>query len=298
MPDPVPGRGLSPPRERDERPAAPRRRRRRVGTKDLSPSGGDFDFIGTSSRRLPEHPERDDHRRRVQGQLRRPGDASGLRRRAARRQHRPDGSCFDLAKCFAGAVGVGQSPRRCGRWRRGPATPLARRAAPPAATAASAGPSDAGPKPFKDFRPAAVTFDRTTCTIQLNGADPARLNIAIVTPDTGECVRAGECYVPIDRGAAGWQEDGTAASSSPRTSASSSTARACASRRRATSAQRSWSRTRSARRRPATTRGIFPVADAGDGGPERSFAIAEDFPTAWPSSARRSSSRASRGMAS
>jgi hypothetical protein len=63
-----------------------------------------------------------------------------------------------------------------------------------------------GPKAFKDFRPATVTVDRTTCVIHLNGSSADRLNLALVTPDTGECLRPGECYVPIDRGASGWQE--------------------------------------------------------------------------------------------
>jgi hypothetical protein len=80
------------------------------------------------------------------------------------------GTCFDLAKCFAGAVVIG------------------------------------------DVAPAGgnggVALDRSTCALLLNGASPARLNLAIVTPDTGECVRPGECYVPIDRGAAGWTELG------------------------------------------------------------------------------------------
>jgi hypothetical protein len=63
-----------------------------------------------------------------------------------------------------------------------------------------------GTKAFKDFHPADVGFDSTTCVVKLNGADPARLNLAIVTPDTGECVSPGNCYVPIDHGDGGWQE--------------------------------------------------------------------------------------------
>jgi hypothetical protein len=48
-----------------------------------------------------------------------------------------------------------------------------------------------------------VTIDTSTCSV--NGvADPSQLNLAIVTPDTGECVRPGECYIPIDQGPSGW----------------------------------------------------------------------------------------------
>lgn len=81
-----------------------------------------------------------------------------------------EGSCFDLAKCFATSEPVGDSP--------GPG------AEPPRAT-----------------------LDRSTCSVHAGVVDPARLNLAIVTPDTGECIRPGECYVPIDRGAAGWNHD-------------------------------------------------------------------------------------------
>lgn len=56
-------------------------------------------------------------------------------------------------------------------------------------------------------RLSAVTLDRGTCSLQLNGANASRLNLALVTPETGECVRPGECYVPIDRGAGGWKEE-------------------------------------------------------------------------------------------
>ena len=76
------------------------------------------------------------------------------------------GACFDVAKCFAGATVIGAS---------------------------DVPPSDGG-----------LTLDRNACILQLNGADPARLNLAIVTADTGECVNPGDCYVPLDHGAAGW----------------------------------------------------------------------------------------------
>src|SRR5690606_15948303 len=32
-------------------------------------------------------------------------------------------------------------------------------------------------------------------------------NLAIVTPETGECLRPNECYIPIDKGAGGWREE-------------------------------------------------------------------------------------------
>jgi hypothetical protein len=53
-----------------------------------------------------------------------------------------------------------------------------------------------------------VTFNRDACTMQLNGADASRLNLALVTSDTGECVRPNECYVPLDRGNGGWTVEG------------------------------------------------------------------------------------------
>jgi hypothetical protein len=49
-------------------------------------------------------------------------------------------------------------------------------------------------------------LDSSTCALSLGGADPATLNLALVTPDTGDCLQPGACYVPLDRGAGGWQE--------------------------------------------------------------------------------------------
>jgi hypothetical protein len=49
-------------------------------------------------------------------------------------------------------------------------------------------------------------LDRAACILQLHGANAARVNLALVTADIGECVRPGECYVPIDRGAGGWTD--------------------------------------------------------------------------------------------
>lgn len=112
------------------------------------------------------------------------------------------GSCFELAKCFADAVGVGEGPSDTLQDAGADVSVAVNDgAAPPPNT-------DAGPKPLpKDLRPAAITLDTNTCALQLNGADPARLNLAIVTPDTGACVRPGECYIPIDRGPSGWQDE-------------------------------------------------------------------------------------------
>lgn len=51
-----------------------------------------------------------------------------------------------------------------------------------------------------------VTLDRPSCSLVLNGANPAQLNVALVTAQTGACIASGSCYVPLDHGAAGWTE--------------------------------------------------------------------------------------------
>ena len=212
VPTPVPGtEGLSPPVSAVGSGTPATGDAGAVGTKDLSPSGGDFDFMLNFQPKDCLNPQDETI---IDGECRdsyidpaslpdfdaeQLGDSTG-----------ETGACFDLARCFAGAVGVGgqgtDGKPDGGMIQPGPVDA----GSGGSATDASA-PVDAGaqPQPFKDFRPAAVTFNKSTCTIQLNGADPARLNIAIVTPDTGECVRAGECYVPIDRGATGWKDDGS-----------------------------------------------------------------------------------------
>jgi hypothetical protein len=48
-------------------------------------------------------------------------------------------------------------------------------------------------------------LDRNACTFSLGSLEPARLNLALVTPDTGDCLQPGQCYVPLERGPAGWQ---------------------------------------------------------------------------------------------
>jgi hypothetical protein len=114
------------------------------------------------------------------------------------------GSCFDVAKCFAGAAIVGNSGKD--------PNPIIDAGTGPDASRGddASAPGDAGfdgGAKFKDFVPSTVTLDATACALQLNGANPARLNIALVTPDTGECIRPGECYIPVDHGGAGWKED-------------------------------------------------------------------------------------------
>jgi hypothetical protein len=242
-----------------------------VGTKDLSPSGGDFDFMLNFQPKDCLNPQDETiingecHDSYIDSASLPDFDAADLGDSTGQ-----TGSCFDLAKCFAGAVGTGQASGATD----GGATADAGGSDP--GTAAP----DAGPKPFKDFRPAAVAFDKTTCTIQLNGADPARLNIAIVTPDTGECVRAGECYVPIDRGAAGWQDDGAGRVQLPSYLCKFLDAKGL---HLATSSDVCAAKLES---NPICTpkagddAGIFPVADAGGDGGADTFAIPEDFPSA------------------
>ena len=109
------------------------------------------------------------------------------------------GVCFDAAKCFANAVPVSTGQNGSG----GAAD----------AGAGSGGDRDAAPAPVdagadgKDFFARNVTLDLGACAVNLNGADASKLNLALVTPDTGECLRPNECYVPLDKGAGGWRDD-------------------------------------------------------------------------------------------
>jgi hypothetical protein len=116
-------------------------------------------------------------------------------------------SCFDLAKCFAASapIGDGASTGDGGTSSGADAGAIKDASAPGPADGGGSTP-DAGAK-FKDFATRAITLDRATCSLQLNGANAKRVNLAIVTPETGECVRPGECYVPIDHGASGWKEE-------------------------------------------------------------------------------------------
>jgi len=113
------------------------------------------------------------------------------------------GVCFDVAKCFATAQivqgGTDVQPIEDG----GREASVA-----PKEAGAEAGADGDGGAGFKDYRIAAVTLDRSSCALALNGTSAARLNLALVTAQTGECVRPGECYIPIDRGDTGWKEEG------------------------------------------------------------------------------------------
>ena len=274
VPDPVPGtEGLSPPASA----TATTGDAGSVGTKDLSPSGGDFDFMLNFQPKDCQNPQDDTiingecHDSYIDPSTLPDFDAAELGDSTGE-----TGACFDLGKCFAGAIDTGKG--------NGAVTKDGGDVGPVDAGASAPDSSvDAGAKPFKDFRPATVDFDPVACTYKLNGADPARLNIAIVTPDTGECVRAGECYVPIDRGATGWQDDGAGNIQLPSYLCKFLTAKGL---HLATSTDVCAAKLDS---NPICTpkagddAGIFPVADADgpDGSkPDLMFAIPEDFPNA------------------
>ena len=91
-------------------------------------------------------------------------------------------ACFDVPACFQGAGPIQQGGSDL----------------PPAPV------QDGGTREM-DVTPRAITLDRATCSIALNGADASQLNLAIVTPETGECVTPGECYIPLEQGASGWR---------------------------------------------------------------------------------------------
>lgn len=280
VPDPVPGtEALSPPASATSSTGSGTAAgdAGMVGTKDLSASGGDFDFMLNFQPKDCLNPQDEtiingechdsfiDSSTLPDFDTAELGDSTGQ-----------TGACFDLAKCFASAVGAGQGNGPTDAGSGGDArTPV-----PPPDAGQDI--PDASPKPFKDFRPAAITFDKNTCTIQLNGADPGRLNIAIVTPDTGECVRAGECYVPIDRGTAGWQDDGAGRVQLPSYLCKFLDSKGLSL---ATSTDLCAAKLES---NPICTpkagddAGIFPAAEAGgpDGGPVVPFAIPENFPSA------------------
>ncbi len=161
-----------------------------------NPSGGEYDFFGAFTPPCPDP----DKQTIIDGECKDsfvdseslPDFDTGLVG-----DSNDKGSCFDVAKCFAGALTVSEGE---------PRSELDAGVGPTPPADAGRG-ADAGKDPFKDYRPSAVTLDRNACSLQLNGASAARLNLALVTTDTGECVRPGECYVPIDRGAGGWKEE-------------------------------------------------------------------------------------------
>jgi hypothetical protein len=107
------------------------------------------------------------------------------------------GQCFDIVKCLGSAMPIAQQ-----------GTTETRDPVPPGEDGSGGGSAlpDAGAGKM-NIQPRTVTLENG-CVLQLNGADASRLNLALVTPDTGECVRPGECYVPLDRGAGGWKEEG------------------------------------------------------------------------------------------
>jgi hypothetical protein len=98
-------------------------------------------------------------------------------------------NCFQVASCFQGASAIQE----------GGGSDIS-----PAPADGGTGSGDGGVREMT-FTPQAISLNRSSCTIALNGADPSQLNLAIVTNDTGECVKEGECYIPIDQGASGWR---------------------------------------------------------------------------------------------
>ena len=128
--------------------------------------------------------------------------------------------CFDVAKCFATATSieapaVGEAPlcgtttcsagQTCVEGRclnSAPATPSGEDGAP-----VDAGRAGGNLWP-QDLLPRTVTLDRASCSVKLTTESPAQLNLALVTPDTGECIRPGECFVPLDSGDGGWKAEG------------------------------------------------------------------------------------------
>jgi hypothetical protein len=61
---------------------------------------------------------------------------------------------------------------------------------------------------FADAAPLAVEGG-ATCRVTLGaGANPASVNLALVTRDTGECITPGKCFVPLDQGDGGWKAEG------------------------------------------------------------------------------------------
>ena len=54
------------------------------------------------------------------------------------------------------------------------------------------------------------------CRVTLDpGRDLSKLNLAMVTKDTGECTAPGKCFMPLDQGEAGWKLEGNAAQLPP-----------------------------------------------------------------------------------
>jgi hypothetical protein len=72
------------------------------------------------------------------------------------------------------------------------------------------------PRCFQAAVPAAG-LDTTACTFPLpQGADPASLNVAVVTASTGACLSTGQCFVPLENDATlGWTAAGTTVTLAP-----------------------------------------------------------------------------------
>jgi hypothetical protein len=103
------------------------------------------------------------------------------------------GACFDAKKCFANASPVGSAT--------GDAAPRV----------------DAGVDKQNvpgRISPQADRLDLTSCKITLDpGKDISKLNLAMVTKDTGECLEPGKCFIPLDQGERGWRVEGGAEAS-------------------------------------------------------------------------------------
>lgn len=128
-----------------------------------------------------------------------------------------EGVCFDVARCFAEASPLPEVSEGAD----------GESAASSSDAGTTAPPSDSDPErepPPKDARQRedadahgvkernvgvrSVQLDRNSCSVRLNGESASNLNLAIVTPDTGECIRPGACYIPLDSGPGGWREEG------------------------------------------------------------------------------------------
>ncbi len=117
-------------------------------------------------------------------------------------------SCFDVRKCLAGATTV------MGGETGGVADAGGGKTEPPDASTGGGNTSDAGggadAGQFKaDPAPLAGGFDAQRCLVDVQGRDLTKLNLALQTQGTGECLDDGRCFVPLDHGDHGWREAGS-----------------------------------------------------------------------------------------
>jgi hypothetical protein len=56
-----------------------------------------------------------------------------------------------------------------------------------------------------------AALDPTSCSLPLGTTDASRLNLALVGPSSGVCLRPDACFVPLDRASGGWTLDPTGA---------------------------------------------------------------------------------------